>query len=184
MPVWVVLATGGLIAILSLATRRPGGRSLVLPFLLGPALLLAPAPANAAGPPARTSCTACHADPGMFEGAALRIVADFKNDVHARVGLSCHDCHGGNPNGPPDDIEAAHDEKKGWTGKPPRLRIPQLCARCHADAEFMKRFYRAMLQDRLPPAAALGAAQRSFRREKLWSAPYYWAAFTLQGEWE
>ncbi len=53
-----------------------------------------------------------------------------------------------------------------------------------ATAEFMKRFYRGLLREGLSPAAALGAAQRSFRREKLWSAPYYWAAFTLQGEWE
>jgi CHAT domain-containing protein len=53
-----------------------------------------------------------------------------------------------------------------------------------ATAEFMKRFYRGMLREGLSPAAALSAAQRSFRREKLWSSPYYWAAFTLQGEWE
>jgi CHAT domain-containing protein len=53
-----------------------------------------------------------------------------------------------------------------------------------ATAEFMKRFYRGLLREGLSPAAALGAAQRSFRREKLWSAPYYWAAFTLSGEWE
>ena len=53
-----------------------------------------------------------------------------------------------------------------------------------ATAEFMARFYRAMLRDGLPPSAALSAAQRSFRSESLWSSPYYWGAFTLQGEWE
>jgi CHAT domain-containing protein len=53
-----------------------------------------------------------------------------------------------------------------------------------ATAEFMARFYRGMLREGLAPAAALSAAQRSFRGDELWSAPYYWAAFTLQGEWE
>ena len=32
-------------------------------------------------------------------------------------------------------------------------------------------------------AGALRAAQVEMWREKRWEAPYYWAAFTLQGEW-
>jgi CHAT domain-containing protein len=34
----------------------------------------------------------------------------------------------------------------------------------------------------MSPAAALREAQVSFWRDKRWSSPYYWAAFTLQGE--
>lgn len=52
-----------------------------------------------------------------------------------------------------------------------------------ATAELMKRFYEAMFIQGMPPAAALRAAQTSLRREKGWAAPYYWAGFTLQGEW-
>jgi CHAT domain-containing protein/Tfp pilus assembly protein PilF len=52
-----------------------------------------------------------------------------------------------------------------------------------ATAEFMTRFYRAMLKDRLPPAAALRSAQRSIRGESPWQDPYYWAPFVLQGDW-
>ncbi|HLF83664.1 MAG TPA: CHAT domain-containing protein [Blastocatellia bacterium] len=52
-----------------------------------------------------------------------------------------------------------------------------------ATAELMKRFYQSMLKDGLRPAAALRAAQVALLREKRWSAPHYWAAFTLQGEW-
>lgn len=51
-----------------------------------------------------------------------------------------------------------------------------------ATAELMKRFYRGLLAKKLSPAAALRAAQVSMARDKRWSAPYYWAAFTLQGE--
>ena len=53
-----------------------------------------------------------------------------------------------------------------------------------ATAELMRRFYREMLGEKnLSPAAALRAAQVSMWREERWRAPYYWAAFTLQGEW-
>ena len=52
-----------------------------------------------------------------------------------------------------------------------------------ATAELMKRFYSKMLQEGLAPSAALREAQNSIRRESQWTAPYYWAAFTLQGNY-
>jgi len=53
-----------------------------------------------------------------------------------------------------------------------------------ATAELMKRFYRAMLVDRLSPSAALRQAQIEMSRTPRWSSPYYWAGFILQGEWK
>jgi CHAT domain-containing protein len=50
-------------------------------------------------------------------------------------------------------------------------------------AELMKRFYEGMLVKGLRPAAALRAAQLAMRKEPRWNAPYNWAGFTLQGEW-
>ncbi len=52
-----------------------------------------------------------------------------------------------------------------------------------ATAELMKRFYRGVITDGLAPAAALHKAQDSLRKEKRWSAPYFWAGFTLHGDW-
>jgi hypothetical protein len=52
-----------------------------------------------------------------------------------------------------------------------------------ATSELMKRFYSNMLQHGMTPAAALRAAQNSIRQEPNWSSPYYWAAFTLQGDY-
>ena len=52
-----------------------------------------------------------------------------------------------------------------------------------ATAELMKRFYANMLQRGMTPAAALRAAQNSIRQEPQWRSPYFWAAFTLQGEY-
>jgi CHAT domain-containing protein/Flp pilus assembly protein TadD len=52
-----------------------------------------------------------------------------------------------------------------------------------ATAELMERFYRGMLVNKLSPAAALRAAQVAMWKKKRWTSPFYWAAFTLQGEW-
>ena len=52
-----------------------------------------------------------------------------------------------------------------------------------ATAELMGRFYEGMLRQKLRPAAALRAAQLAMWQDSRWRAPYYWAAFVLQGEW-
>jgi CHAT domain-containing protein len=52
-----------------------------------------------------------------------------------------------------------------------------------ATADLMREFYKAMLVEGMQPAAALRAAQvRTWQRNQQLS-PYFWAAFTLQGEW-
>jgi len=52
-----------------------------------------------------------------------------------------------------------------------------------ATSELMAHFYRGILQQGKTPAAALRQAQLELRKQKRWNAPYYWGAFTLQGEW-
>jgi CHAT domain-containing protein/tetratricopeptide (TPR) repeat protein len=52
-----------------------------------------------------------------------------------------------------------------------------------ATAELMRRFYAALLQKKLPAAQALRAAQIEMSRDERYRSPYFWAAFTLQGEW-
>ncbi|MBD1828710.1 tetratricopeptide repeat protein [Microcoleus sp. FACHB-61] len=52
-----------------------------------------------------------------------------------------------------------------------------------ATATLMSSFYQGMLQKGLTPAAALRAAQQEMLKQEEWRSPYYWAAFTLQGEW-
>ncbi|HUH12035.1 MAG TPA: hypothetical protein VMK65_02960 [Longimicrobiales bacterium] len=105
------------------------------------ALLLAATATQEPPRPAPTppsSCLQCHAELG---GTAAEPVARMGEDIHGQKGLSCHDCHGGNPAvGHDGDIDAAHDVAKGWREHPTRLQVPQFCARCHADAEYMKRF--------------------------------------------
>ena len=52
-----------------------------------------------------------------------------------------------------------------------------------ATAAFMRDFYKAMLQQNLPPAAALRKTQVQMWKQKRWNNPYYWGGFTIQGEW-
>jgi CHAT domain-containing protein/predicted negative regulator of RcsB-dependent stress response len=53
-----------------------------------------------------------------------------------------------------------------------------------ATAALMKAFYANMLQRGMGPAAALRAAQNEIRSQPKWSAPYYWAGFTFQGDYD
>jgi CHAT domain-containing protein/Tfp pilus assembly protein PilF len=53
-----------------------------------------------------------------------------------------------------------------------------------ATAELMQHFYEAMEKEGMTPAAALRKAQFEMWEQKRWKAPYYWAAFQLQGEWK
>jgi CHAT domain-containing protein len=48
-------------------------------------------------------------------------------------------------------------------------------------ALLMTHFYQGMLSQGLPPVAALRSAQIKLWQSQNWQAPYYWAAFTLQG---
>jgi hypothetical protein len=107
------------------------------------AALLPGSGALAAPAPAATSCTACHSNPGLFEGNALKIPTAFVSDVHSQAGLSCQDCHGGNPDPAlRDDLSAMDPGFAGnpYRGAPSRAEIPAFCGRCHSDPVLMKRY--------------------------------------------
>ena len=93
---------------------------------------------------AETSCTTCHADKDLFDPELIQIVSAHAEDVHAKIDLSCHDCHGGNPDmAVADDYGAAMDESfaaNPYTGVPEPGEIPGFCGRCHSDPSYMKRF--------------------------------------------
>jgi len=84
---------------------------------------------------ARDSCVECHS---ALSGDLQAPAVQMENDVHARRGLGCAACHGGDPSS--DDPQVSMSRARGFTGKPNRLTIPKFCARCHSDAAFMHRF--------------------------------------------
>ena len=105
---------------------------LTLPFLL-----------SAGAGAEESSCVACHSNPDYVEEPQLGIPAAFATGVHAAVGISCHDCHGGNPDpmlaDDPDAMDPVWDPHP-YVGAPAREEIPALCGSCHSDPGYMKRF--------------------------------------------
>jgi cytochrome c553 len=91
-----------------------------------------------------SSCLACHGSADTVGEESARIVSGFKDGVHAGAGLSCQDCHGGNPDPAlGDDMDRAMDKAyraNPFRGAPKRAEIPVLCGRCHSSAVYMKKF--------------------------------------------
>jgi predicted CXXCH cytochrome family protein len=118
-------------------------RLLALPLLVGTAMA---APAGNA-PVTVSSCVACHA---KLDGEARAPVDAWEGDVHAGAGLGCEACHGGDPSPAlAEDSDAAMDPKRGFRPAPDRLHVPDFCADCHANADFMKRHNPAARVDQL-----------------------------------
>ena len=65
----------------------------------------------------------------------------------------------------------------------PRVVVSLWSVNDRATATLMAGFYRRMLRAGIRPSEALRQAQMELRKDKRWSAPYYWAAFVQQGEW-
>ena len=84
---------------------------------------------------AENTCVECHQ---QFETSPSSATQAMAHDVHAQRGLSCADCHGGDPTA--EDQAAAMDPAKGFVGRPSRSEIPQFCARCHADPAYMRKY--------------------------------------------
>jgi predicted CXXCH cytochrome family protein len=88
------------------------------------------------------SCIACHRE--MGDELAMPAEA-FKLDVHQEFGLSCSDCHGGNP--AEEDVDLAKDGT--FEGAPLREQIPEFCASCHSDSSYMRRYNPSLRVDQL-----------------------------------
>lgn len=97
------------------------GRVVGLTLLIG---LWALAPAFAEAPPAETVCIQCHSGQGERLAAP---VAQWRQSIHAASGISCHNCHGGDPA----DFANAMSPERGFVGAPDYAGVPDFCGRCH-----------------------------------------------------
>ena len=66
----------------------------------------------------------------------------------------------------------------------PRVIVSLWKVNDEATAKLMNLFYQKILLDKMKPIAALRAAQIEMLNSEEWQDPEYWAAFTLQGEWQ
>jgi predicted CXXCH cytochrome family protein len=81
------------------------------------------------------TCIACHSE---LEDELGRPAKMFQDDLHRKLGFSCVDCHGGDAGSL--DMEVSMSPSKGFLGKVSRRGIPELCARCHSNAELIHPF--------------------------------------------
>ena len=65
----------------------------------------------------------------------------------------------------------------------PRVMVTLWSVNDRATSELMTRFYQKILKQKMSPSAALRAAQLELYRSKKYASPFYWAAFTLHGEY-
>lgn len=70
-------------------------------------------------------CVDCHKE--IEEESLKNPVLEWKKSIHAENGISCHNCHGGNPR----DEEVAMDPEFGFVGIPEDSEIPDFCGKCH-----------------------------------------------------
>ena len=102
-------------------------------------MILSPGQAQAAPKLVESTCVRCHQD---LEGSFLEPVKLSAQDIHFQQGLSCHSCHGGDPavgiekGGPEDSM----NPRKGFVGRPARKQIAALCATCHSQIDYMRKY--------------------------------------------
>ena len=111
-------------------------------LLLGSA---GPLAAQEATPKTTDTCLDCHGSLTVYH--LFRPAEQFRDDVHSARGLTCAACHGGDPT--VKDMPYSMDPAKGFIGVPERAEIPALCARCHADAAFMRQYNPSLRTDQL-----------------------------------
>lgn len=73
-----------------------------------------------------SSCYNCHETLSRRWGRPAR---DHITSSHFRAAVACHECHGGDHM--QDDMEAAHDEAKGFIGGIDPQEMTQRCGVCH-----------------------------------------------------
>ncbi len=90
------------------------------------------------------NCIRCHRALEGGSEAETGVVHDFQLSAHAAAGLSCVDCHGGDPQAPVDiasfDYGTTKGPGSGFRGAPTRAGMPAFCGRCHSDPEYMRRY--------------------------------------------
>jgi hypothetical protein len=81
------------------------------------------------------TCFDCHSTLG---GKQTEITTQWQRSIHAERGVTCADCHGGNPAA--STVDEAMSPDAGYIGAPAKAEIPALCASCHSDVTQMRQY--------------------------------------------
>ena len=105
-----------------------------------------PSPSLIPGPPAPTpishppegetnQCFECHRAVNRRQET---IATAWQESIHGKGGVTCADCHGGDPTS--DRMGVSMDRTKGFIGTPSREQTVGICGSCHSDPERMRKY--------------------------------------------
>jgi hypothetical protein len=105
-----------------------------------------PLPSLVPGPPVPTplphppegetnQCYECHR---AVNHRQETIATAWQESIHGKGGVTCADCHGGDPTS--ERMGIAMDRSEGFIGKPSREQTVGICGSCHADPERMRQY--------------------------------------------
>ncbi len=77
-------------------------------------------------PVEKNVCMVCH-DSDLIKAEYRAIPAEWRQSWHYQNGVSCQDCHGGDPN----DAAKAMLPASGFVGTPKYKEVPGFCGKCH-----------------------------------------------------
>jgi len=104
------------------------------------------------------NCMTCHQEMEDDYGPSHK----FVKDIHFQQGLHCYDCHGGDPT--LEDMEDVY-KSSGFIGVPDHFEVPQFCARCHSNADYMRDHNPALPVDQLDKYKTSVHGQRLFKNK-------------------
>jgi hypothetical protein len=93
-----------------------------------------PSPLDHPGSSDDNSCYDCHKDIEDHN----QVTSGWKDSVHGKAGITCADCHGGDPRS--DEMGVSMNPDAGFVAVPVRKQIPEICGGCHADATRMGQY--------------------------------------------
>ncbi|MBI5179051.1 MAG: cytochrome c3 family protein [Nitrospinae bacterium] len=82
---------------------------------------------------AENVCVSCHME---LDDVLKQVAVDWQESAHAKAGIQCQHCHGGNPY----DVALAMESSQGFKKKPAPNEIPALCSKCHSDPVRMRAY--------------------------------------------
>lgn len=117
------------------------GRLLGLRMLLAFCSMLLLAPFSLAQQ-TKNSCLDCHSqlDPPLHASPD-----EYNASIHTQKGVTCVTCHGGDATS--DDVDKSMGAAAGFKGHLDRKQIPGFCAKCHADASYIRGFNPSLRTD-------------------------------------
>jgi len=101
----------------------------------GPALPPVPKPIAHPSDGTSNTCYDCHA---AVNETQAKISSQWVDSVHGKNGVTCADCHGGDPRS--DSMSVAMSIQAGFIGKPSKAISVGVCGSCHSDAARMAQY--------------------------------------------